>query len=124
MVIVYNIERGGSVSLHSKTGKELKYTTKRVHYLTFAGKDKVETWKFNNQTNQAKRTAWQKQHDSYVNGKEEAKQKLSEYRKEKSRPRRERAKAKTQERKTMYHKDRGAKLRQSRDDAVFDDPDR
>ena len=74
MVIVYNIERGGSVSLHSKTGKELKYTTKRVHYLTFAGKDRVETWKFNNQTNQAKRTAWQKQYDTYVNGKEEAKQ--------------------------------------------------
>ena len=124
MVIVYNIERGGSVSLHTKTGKELKYTTKRVHFLTLAGKDRVETWKFNNQTNQAKRTAWQKQYDTYVNGKEEAKEKLSEYRKEKSRPRRERAKAKTKERKTLYHKDRGAKLRQSRDDSVFDDPDR
>ena len=122
MVIVYYIERGGTTPL-TKTGRQGKYTKRRVHFLTLGGKERTAIWRFERGTDNAKRTAWQKARDKFVDGKEEAKKKLAEYRHEHSQGRRDMAKAKTQERRTYYNR-QGAIIIQRRYDYAMDDPDR
>ena len=85
MVIVYKIESGGTTAI-TPTGKQSKYTKRKVHFLTLGGKERTATWQFERGTDNAKRTTWQKARDKYVNGKEEAKKKLAEYRNEHTKP--------------------------------------